>query len=55
MEHTEFYEKCYGNVKAIENNLSQKNYMETENQIMKFETKRFKSRKDKNQLFSFLL
>ena len=55
MEHTEFYEKCYGNVKAIEKNLSQKNYMETENRIMKFETKRFKSRKDKNQLFSFLL
>lgn len=31
MEHTEFYEKCYGNVKDIEKNLSQKNYMETEN------------------------
>ena len=31
MEHTEFYEKRYGNVKDIEKNLSQKNYMETEN------------------------
>lgn len=31
MEHTEFYEECYGNVKDIEKNLSQKNYMETEN------------------------
>ena len=29
MEHTEFYEKCYGNEKDIEKNLSQKNYMET--------------------------
>lgn len=31
MEHTEFYEECYGNVKDIEKNLSQKKYMETEN------------------------
>lgn len=31
MEHTEFCEECYGNVKDIEKNLSQKNYMETEN------------------------
>lgn len=30
-EHTEFYEECYGNVKDIEKNLSQKNYMETDN------------------------
>lgn len=52
MEHTEFYKKCYGNVKYIEKNLSQKNYMETENH-MKFETKRLKSIKDKNQLFFF--
>ena len=31
MKHTEFYEECYGNVKDIAKNLSQKNYMETEN------------------------
>ena len=55
MEHTEFYEECYGNVKDIEKNLSPKNYMETENYkfIMKFETKRSNSIKDKNQLFFF--
>ena len=37
MEHTEFYEECYGNVKDIEKNLSQKNYMETENYKINYE------------------
>ena len=55
IKHTEFYEECYGKVKDIEKNLSQKNYNygDRKLQIMKFETKRSNSIKDKNQLLFF--
>lgn len=53
MEHTEFYEKYYGNVKYIEKNLSQKNYMETENYKL-WNLKQKDSRVEKIKIISFL-
>lgn len=53
MEYTEFYEKCYRTVKDIEKNLSQKNYVETENYKLG-NLKQKDSRVEKIKIISFL-